>query len=221
MISGRRKAIYMVAVFGLAFLWRFARRMTTTQIALILSVGLALFLVLNEIRSREDSRVYAQGAATSTSEVLQRLEGGLFGTFEEGSLLGAGLGAATQGVRHVSGLENDYGWQEGGLGKLAVELGLPGLLVAALLAWVMMRMMMRITSVGDIPGTTQLMRVGLFALIVANIGNFLASAQAYSDPVLTLMTAFFVGCLFATAALDERLPAAETPAPAALAPQRA
>jgi hypothetical protein len=221
MISGRRKAIYMVAVFGLAFIFRYARRMTTTQIALILSVGLALFLVLSEIRSREDSRVYAQGAATSTEEVLQRLEGGLFGTFEEGSLLGAGLGAATQGVRHVSGLENDYGWQEGGLGKLAVELGLPGLLVAALVAWVMIRMMMRITGAGDIPGTTQLMRVGLFALIVANIGNFLASAQAYSDPVLTLMTAFFVGCLFATAALDERLATAEAPEPAALAPQRA
>jgi hypothetical protein len=66
-------------------------------------------------------------------------------------------------------------------------------------------MMMRITAVDDVPGTTQLIRVGLFAMVIANIGNFLASAQAYSDPVLTLMTAFIVGCLFATAALDERL----------------
>ena len=221
LISGRRKAVYMVAVFGLAFIWRYARRMTSTQIALIVTVGLALGFVLNEIGSREQSQAYAQGAATSTGEVLQRLEGGLFATFEQGSFLGAGLGAATQGVRHVSGRETDFGWQEGGLGKLAAELGLPGLLVAALLAWTMLRMMMRITVVGDIPGTSQLIRVGLFALIVANIGNFLASAQAYSDPLLTLMTAFLMGCLFASAALDERLPAAEATAPPALAPQSA
>jgi len=221
LISGRRKAIYMVAVFGLAFLWRYIRRMNTTQVALVLALGLALGLVVREVGSREDSAVYTQGARTTTEEVLQRLEGGVIGTFEQQSLLGSGLGSATQGIRHVSGREADFGWQEGGLGKLAAELGLPGLLVAALLAWVMLRMMLRITTVGDIPGTSQVIRVGLFALVVANIGNFLTSAQAYSDPVLTLTTAFLVGCLFATAALDERLPAAEAPAPAALAPQRA
>ncbi len=222
MISGRRKAIYMVAVFGVAFLWRYARRMTGAQLALVVAVGLALMGVISEIRSREESQVYAKGAATSTDEVLQRLEGGVMGTFEQSGYLGSGLGSATQGVRHVSGRETDYGWQEGGLGKLAAELGLPGLLVAALLAAAMLRMLLRITAVGDIPGTSQLIRVGLFALVIANIGNFLASAQAYSDPLLTLMTAFFVGCLFGTAALDERLPApAETPASPVLTPQRA
>ena len=214
LISGRRKAVYMVAVFGLAFLWRYARRMTTTQVALVLTLGLALALVLREVGSGEQSEVYARGAKTTTGEILQRLEGGVLGTLQQGSLLGAGLGSATQGIRHVSGRSTDYGWQEGGLGKLAMELGLPGLLVAGLLFWALLRMMLRITAVGDIPGTSQVLRVSLFALVIANIGNFLTSAQAYSDPVLTLMTAFFVGCLFATAALDERLGAtAPQPAP--------
>lgn len=221
-ISGRRKAVYMVAVFGLAFLWRYARRLTTTQIALIVTLGLALGFVVREIGSREESQVYTKGTATSSSEIFSRLEGGMMETFAQGSYLGSGLGSATQGVRHVSGREADFGWQEGGLGKLAAELGLPGLLVAVLLAWAMLRMMVRITAPGDIPGTSQVIRVGLFALVIGNIGNFLTSAQAYSDPVLTLMTAFFVGCLFATAALDERLPAAEAQAATAtLAPQRA
>ena len=222
MISGRRKAIYMVAVFGLAFVWRYLRRMNLTQIALVVTVALALGAVVNQIRSREESQMYAQGAATTGEEVLQRLEGGVMGTFEQGSLLGAGLGAATQGVRHVSGLESDYGWQEGGLGKLAAELGLPGLIVAAMLAWALLRMMLRITAVDDVPGSSQVIRVGLFALVAANGGNFLASAQAYSDPLLALMTAFLIGCLFGTAALDEKSPDAEAAtAPPALAPQRA
>ncbi|HVG22699.1 MAG TPA: hypothetical protein VND45_00975 [Thermoanaerobaculia bacterium] len=203
MISGRRKAIYMVALFGLVFLWRFARRLKPMQIALVVLLGVALFLVVRQIQSTEQSEVYAKGAKTTFGEVLQRVEGGLVGTFQQGSLLGSGLGSATQGVRHVTGSAGDYGWQEGGLGKLAAELGLPGLLAAAMLASALFRMMLRITGPPDLPGTSQLIRVALFALVVANIGNFLASAQAYSDPVLTLVTAFFVGCLFATARLDE------------------
>lgn len=221
LISGRRKAVYMVLVFGLAFLWRYFRRMTTTQLALVVMLGMALLMVTNQIRSGEESEVYARGTRTTFEEVTQRLEGGVLGTLAQSGLLGSGLGSATQGIRHVSGRESDFGWQEGGLGKLAAELGLPGLLVAALLAWALLRMMMRITAVRDLPGTSQVVRVGLFALVIANLGNFLTSAQAYSDPVLTLMTAFFVGCLFGTAALDERLPAAQQSAPDTLAPQRA
>lgn len=221
MISGRRKAIYMVAMFGTAFLWRYIRRMKVAQVALILLVAAALGLVVQKVRSGQQSEVYARGAATTAGEVLQRLEGGFTGTLQQVSWLGAGLGAATQGVRHVAGRESDFGWQEGGLGKLTAELGVPGLLVAALLMWAVLRMMLRITAVGDIEGTSQLIRVALFAMILANIGNFLASAQAYSDPVLTLMTAFLVGCLFATATLDERLAAqraAATPPVAGLKP---
>jgi hypothetical protein len=219
-ISGRRKALYMVLIFGLAFFWRYLRRLTTAQVALIVILGATLGLVVNEIRSSEQSEVYARGAATTMGEVLQRLEGGFIGTLQQGSVLGQGLGSATQGIRHVSGRESDFGWQEGGLGKLTAELGLPGLIVAAMLAWAILRMMMRISAVGDMPGTSQLIRVALFAMVVANIGNFLASAQAYSDPVLTLMTAFIAGCLFATATLDEKV-AQESAAPALPAPQTA
>jgi hypothetical protein len=42
----------------------------------------------------------------------------------------------------------------------------------------------------------------------------MASAQAYSDAGLTLLTCFFLGCLLATATHNERLKAAAvTPAP--------
>ena len=50
---------------------------------------------------------------------------------------------------------------------------------------------------------------------------FIASAQAYTDPVLTLLTAFFIGCLFATATLDERVAPAAAPAGRVLAPTTA
>ena len=206
-ISGRRKAVYMVLAFALAFFWRYFKRLTIAQLSTILAAGLALMTVVYFVGHSEKSSVYTKGAKTSSAEVLERLEGGTFGSIEQHGILGAGLGAATQGVRHIIGTETDLGWQEGGMGKLVVELGIPGALAAIVLAIAMLRMMMRISAVGDIEGTSQIIRCGLFGIVIANIANFMASAQAYSDPVLTLSAAFYLGALFATATLDERLAA--------------
>ena len=173
--------------------------------------------VVHRIQSNEESSVYARGAATTEAEVAERLEGGLAETIRQFGIMGAGLGTATQGVRHVTGSDTNIGWQEGGLGKLAIELGVPGLIAVVIFGAATVRVMMRISGHPDIPESSQFARVTLFALVAANVANFMASAQAYSDPVLTLMTAFFVGCLFATATLDERVPVASTSARPALA----
>jgi hypothetical protein len=79
-----------------------------------------------------------------------------------------------------------------------------------LIGWVIMRLLMRLTRIGDVEGSSQFIRAGLFALVLANMASFIASAQAYSDAVLALTAGFFAGALFATATLDERL-AARTP----------
>jgi len=86
----------------------------------------------------------------------------------------------------------------------------------AILAGAMLLTMLKISKHPDVPGSSQLTRAALFGIVVANIVEFLASAQAYSDPVLTLLAAFFVGCTFATAALDERLAASAAPDAAAV-----
>lgn len=204
MISGRRKAVYFVAAFAIVFLWRYLTRVNLRQFVALVVSGLVVVLVVNKISADEQSSVYARGASASQEEIGQRLAGGLFDTIEQFGFMGAGLGTATQGVQHLLGNTAQVGWQEGGLGKLAIELGVPGLFAAALFAYAAVRMMMRITAVRDLPETSQIGRVILFALIVANVANFLASAQAYSDPVLALITCFWVGSLFATATLDER-----------------
>ena len=125
------------------------------------------------------------------------------------------FGSATQGVHHFHLVEGGtVGWQEGGLGKLAIELGIPGLIAVVLLGIALARLMMQISAHPDVEGSSQLVRCALFGIVAANVVEFMVSAQAYSDAVLTLMTAFFVGCLLATSVLDERLAAATAPAPA-------
>ena len=213
LISGRRKAVYMVAVFIVAFLWRYFRRLAAAQIVTFVLALCMVVFVVSKIANDEKSSVYARGTATSRAEILQRLEGGLLDTISQFGILGGGLGTATQGVHHVASGNAALGWQEGGLGKLAMELGVPGLLAVMLLLMAMIRTMMAISRHPDVEGSSQIMRCALFAIVLANIVEFMVSAQAYSDAVLALMTAFFVGCLFASAVLDERLAAATSPAP--------
>jgi hypothetical protein len=207
MIAGRRKAIYTVVVFCAIFVWRYARRLRTSQVLAFFGILLLLGGVIRQIAEGEETSVYAAGAVASRTELAQRLEGGALDTFEQFGLMGAGLGTATQGVYHLLGDSAVVGWQEGGLGKLAVEVGLPGIIAILVIGWIVLRLLLRLTSIDDVPGSSQFVRVALFALVVANMASFMASAQAYTDAVLALTTGFFVGCLFATAALDERLAA--------------
>lgn len=207
MIAGRRKAIYFVVVFTIAFLWRYVRRIRNKQVFAMLGVLMLLAGVVRYFASGEETSIYARGALASRLEVAQRLEGGAMETFRQVGLMGAGLGTATQGVHHLLGSEN-LGWQEGGLGKLAVEVGLPGLIALTVIAWMVIRLLLRLTRIADVPGSSQFLRAMLFGLAVANVTGFMASAQAYSDAMLALTSGFLFGCLFATAALDERLPAA-------------
>ncbi|MGA8806359.1 MAG: hypothetical protein WB973_00685, partial [Thermoanaerobaculia bacterium] len=208
LMSGRRKAIYMIAVFGAAFLWRYFRRLSAPKLIAFALISVILLVVTTKLSQNEESSAYTKSAYTTEEEVWGRLEGGLIGTVEEAGIMGAGLGTATQGVYHViseNSAATALGWQEGGLGKLAIELGIPGLLSVALFGLTMILTMLKISAVPDVPGSSQLARAALFGIIVANIVEFMVSAQAYSDPVLTLLTAFFIGCMFATATLDERL----------------
>jgi hypothetical protein len=202
-LSGRRKAVYTVATFALIFIWRYMRRLRISELITIAIVGLVMGGVVQQMMKSETTSVYARGTATTTDEILGRLEGGLSQTFIQSGFLGAGLGSATQGVQHISTAAS-FSWQEGGLGKLAIELGLPGLLAIAVLALAAVRVLLVISAHPDIPESSQVLRAGLFALFCGHFAMFLTSAQAYSDPLLALLTAFFAGSLFGTATLDER-----------------
>src|SRR5204863_9407669 len=131
------------------FLWRYRRRMSVAQIVKFAVALSVVGLVGSKIVQDEQSSVYARGTVTSRQEVLERLEGGVMETIREFGLLGAGLGAATQGVQHVITEGGPVGWQEGGLGKLTVELGVPGLLAVVIFAFAIFRTMMKISAHPD------------------------------------------------------------------------
>lgn len=217
MLSGRRKALLYIGVFAALLIWRYFRRMKPAEIIAVMVAACVIGGVLYGLSGRGEGRAYVAGAQSTREELLSRLEGGAIETIRQNGWLGAGLGAATQGAQHLAPQGRIIGWQEAGLSKLIIEVGVPGVLAIFLFAGTALSLLLRLTRIGDVPGSSQVLRAGLFAFLGGNIINFMASAQAYSDPVLTLLTAFMAGALFATATLDERL---QQPAPAntALAP---
>lgn len=205
MISGRRKALYFIAVFAIVFTWRFLRRMQMSQAIALLAAAGIVGIVIGELRGSDDTRVYTSGALTSRGEIASRFEGGAIGTLRQVGFMGGGLGIATQGAQHFMAAGAQQGWQEGGIAKVAAEVGVPGLLSGLVILVLIASISLRLTAIGDVDGSTQFMRVLLFALVCAHGASFVASAQAYSDPLLMLLAAFFLGCFLATATLDERL----------------
>ncbi|MFZ2491712.1 MAG: hypothetical protein WA208_09520 [Thermoanaerobaculia bacterium] len=204
MLSGRRKAMLYVLVFALVLVWRYFRRMNVGQLVTF-TIGLLALLGVIQLMARQESeaRIYARGSTeATTSELLSRLEGGSIETIGQLGIFGGGLGTATQGAQHLrpGGVK---GWQEGGLAKLFAEIGVPGVLALAVLAGIALSLLYRASGVPDLPGSSQIVRVGLFAMAIGNAVKFTTSAQAYSDPGLALLTAFFIGALFSSLRFDE------------------
>ena len=120
-------------------------------------------------------------------------------------LFGAGLGVGTQGTQHFGGGGAMAGAAEGGLGKITVELGVPGLFVVGWLAilffqylWQIMRFASR-----QSPRIARL-SFGLVSFLVANVAGFSVGTQAYGDLFILLILSWTLGFLVAVPILVQR-----------------
>ena len=134
--------------------------------------------------------------------------------YDRFGLFGAGLGVGTQGMQHFfEGGEAIAGAAEGGLGKITLELGIPGLFLVGWLAisvfnylWRIMRASSRIS-----PRVARL-SYGLFSFLVANMVAFSVATQAYGDLFILLILSWTLGFLLAVPVLLEREARARQPA---------
>jgi hypothetical protein len=113
--------------------------------------------------------------------------------------LGAGLGTGSQGTNAIAEAHGlDRAPAEGGLGKVTMELGLPGLFMVA---WVLIALGKHIGR--QLAATARLSQqharvgFGLLAFLVANAATFSVATQAYSDLFILLILGWCLGFLFA------------------------
>jgi hypothetical protein len=132
-------------------------------------------------------------------------------------LFGAGLGVGTQGVQHFGGGEQAAGGSggagEGGLGKITIELGVPGLFLMAWFSIALFRHLWRIMRFASrhSPRIGRL-SFGLFSFLVANAAAFSVATQAYGDLFILLILSWTLGFLLVVPVLVERGVRARQPA---------
>jgi hypothetical protein len=101
---------------------------------------------------------------------------------------------ATQGRHKLGIVTNTRDWQEDGVGRLFKELGVPGVILAVV-AFCLLIATVR-ESMTSIPNRhpAQLLQAGIYSVVIANLGCFIVSHQAYSgDPSSIMIVGFTLG----------------------------
>jgi hypothetical protein len=117
--------------------------------------------------------------------------------------LGGGLGVGSQGAQYFGGEQTAAA--EGGLGKLTVELGVPGLVIALWLGIALVRYVRAVLRVlvKESPAHANL-GFGMVAFILANVAAFSVATQAYADIFILLTLGWAFGFLIALPLLAEQ-----------------
>jgi hypothetical protein len=123
--------------------------------------------------------------------------------YDSFGLFGAGLGVGTQGTQHFGG--GGIGAAEGGLGKITVELGVPGLFVMGWIAILVFGSLWKNMVVAS-RHSRRIGRLsfGFFSFLVANIAGFSVATQAYGDIFILLILSWTLSFLLTIPILVER-----------------
>jgi hypothetical protein len=227
-LTGRRKMLVEITIFIgtylflVAWLQRGMARLAMTVLALAFAgyVGIVGFMAPDLVQSSYSKNMTVENAqrfegyAVRGQSVLADLPARvkavgwdpLFWSVETFGWFGAGLGTGSQGTNEIVEAHKIERWgAEGGLGKMGMELGVPGLLVAVwLLAALARHMHTQLVPLARTSPQHARMAFGLLAFLVANAATFTVATQAYSDLFILLILGWSVGFLFAMPTLAAR-----------------
>jgi hypothetical protein len=197
LVSGRNKMIFMplifITVFVLSYLYK-------GRVAKIFSVGLAatalvVFFVLlnNQMKLDQEYLLYVgEGSATASERVTEQGIGGIFYTIKQSGVFGEGLGSASTGAR-FGGATGIKTWQEAGLPKIVVELGVLGLVAFFLLGISIFQVLFQSLNSISVASPIMPFLAGMLGILAANGASFIVSHQIFGDPFIVTLTGFFLG----------------------------
>ena len=214
-LTGRRKVLGMAtAFFGLygILLWSSGGRSVRGNLfvgGLGASIIAFVFVAFGaEPRGSEGVGDYLSRAFTVWEDAGGRFEqlgiGAVGWAWNRGGVLGLGVGVAAQGAQHFGG-GFAGGAGEGGLGKLMIELGLPGFIASLMLAGSLGLLYLRILRfVRRNDPALALLMLGLACWLAANVPVFIVASQIYGDPFVLTIIGLVAGFLLAGPMLVER-----------------
>jgi len=206
LLTGRRKMLAQIVLFvgvygaSLVYMRRGAQKLLAVGLIVAVIAGFAVSYLLSQTDAEQGpafDAYFGRGVSVFAS-TPQRVEelglGSLYWATRSAGILGRGAGVASQGSQHFGGGSQLVGGSgEGGLGKIVLELGIPGLILfswiglsVAVTLWRMIQHLSRLAP------SSALLAAGLVALLAAQVPTFVVASQIYGDPfVLTMVGALF------------------------------
>jgi hypothetical protein len=203
LLCGRRKMFLMLPLFALAMFWMYWRSRHRDRLSAVLAVivlsCIIVFAVYQQIGSNPELERYY---FSESDEVAERIYTHMFSvlvvTYQQSGFFGEGLGTATQGTHHLH-VERPRTWQEGGLSRMLVELGVPGFICFLALAIILFATIISVITRYDKVSPDFPIYAGLSGLFFANAGSFIVSHQIFGDPFINAFFAFLIGLIFSGA----------------------
>ena len=207
-VTGRRKMLGEISLYLLFFTFLVVRwRRGASR---ILGVGFALGVLVSLLlvfggEPGQDSRLdpYFQRGYSVIEEAPERLwqmtGKALVNVVERNGWLGSGAGTGAQGSQYFGGGSQLVGGSaEGGLGRIAAELGVPGLAISLWLAAAIAARLWRVARTLPRVAPRHAVRYfGYFAFLPASAAVFLAAQQVFGDPFVLIVLGLVVSSALA------------------------
>jgi hypothetical protein len=220
-LTGRRKAVVEVAVFMATYfvLWFVLQRGAEKLGIVLIVAGLVGFSWWAAGLSTRPAYVvdektvgyynYVERSKNVFEDVPARVTelaiAPVMWAYNRYGVFGAGLGVGTQGAQHFAGGQTFGGASEGGLGKITLELGVPGLLLMGWLAILVFNYVWQIMrDASQVSPEIARLSYGLFSFLVANVAAFSVATQAFGDIFILLILSWMLGFLLAVPVMLKR-----------------
>ena len=204
-LTGRRKALAILGLYAVLFTaGLLLSRRRSARSAAFVSVAVGLALVAGSLvmaPESSESNPYMERSATVFGDAWERFEqlgiASIGGAFSTGGLFGLGTGAGAQGTQYVAGVATQ-GSAEGGLGRIMLELGVPGLVLVILCGFAVAGTVRRcLRDAYHHSDQLYKLELGAISFVGANVPVFVGAAQIFGDPFVLIILGMNLGFVLA------------------------
>ena len=210
LLTGRRKFVATVITFLLSYLILYiltslsiSKKMSLQPLIILMFCLLLGSIALNSILDTDSFQAYTTRGEISVNDVQDRFSGlGLSSiqwALNYDNWMGFGAGIVSGGSQYAAGESYTLvaGAGEAGLGKIIIELGIPGFLLCVVIVYVLTQYLWKILKIthqydSKIGSLTN----GVLAFQIANFAVFTSAAQIYGDPFVLSIQGFCMGFAF-------------------------
>ena len=209
-LCGRRKMFFMLPIFiSVLTMVYFSvpKRIKIASVAMIVLISLfsGYYLYRKIGPNAAIEKYYFQNPDVIFGRVEKQGIDSVIGTYKQSGIFGEGLGTATQGSQHIH-VSKPRTWQEGGLDRIMVEMGLPGFVCFIyLVLCLFMTIWAKIVNNPVFYNQSDFsIRAGLFSFMVANSACFVISHQIFGDPLIICFVAILIGALMSESYVEDQ-----------------